>query len=429
MKRVLEIFLICLLPFLLREKNNSPRLLPAQAKIKRAPVIFHFTDIGGINTNNLFDLLVARLNYYRSRRRLPIIIGSGDYVHSPSLTTLTEFKRFIERFVTATNFPPQRIILALGNHDDPGRTATYLWNNVWQKSRRPEGVTKIGKTIIVWLHTEKTNLDLLAPKIARKRSLCPDCWGIVVGHKPIWVEPANPYPHYTLPVGTKEKLLSLMQQNNLTLYLSGHIEWHNTLRCQNILHNRATPARNGFEEIVDGKVYWVRGVDDIVGPLPETILPNCTLPTPLPVPTSIVPSSTPTLKPTPSPSCCRVTQKQEEGAQKIGLNQTWQQFIRFSFPAKTTLVKAYLKAGNYGGARRKLVCKITDDSGQAIGRETYSGSFTNSSGAAWRAINWGGIVLQPKTFYRLYCRGPDSWKSLYWLAHPAKGKTFRLCTR
>lgn len=161
----------------------------------------------------------------------------------------------------------------------------------------------------------------------------------------------------------------------------------------------------------------------------------------------------------PRRAACPLVASQEKGKEKIGLNHNWEQFVTFalypgpSFSSETVkrnpprrltrdegrnqevnrslkqfLDKIEILAGNYGGAARRLTCKVTDSEGQKdLSPEINSGEFRSDSGDDWREISFfEPLRLEEDSSYRLYCKGADSWNSLYWLSDPDEGKTYRL---
>lgn len=214
-------------------------------------VILHFGDINGGDSTVFFQALKDRYNYYRTQGKKVIVIGSGDYVFLSNRQELEAFKQRVVLFQQKTGCPSGDIFLALGNHDDPARLNTATWNAVWNGSRIPENVIKNGDLIIAWMHSEQPNLSFLTRKLEEKKTLCPTCVPILIGHKPLILEPGlAQYQNFLLLNGWRQKTLALLKQFGVKLYLTGHLEIHSVLTSEGTLHNRVTPARRGFEEIV-----------------------------------------------------------------------------------------------------------------------------------------------------------------------------------
>ncbi len=169
-----------------------------------------------------------------------------------------------------------------------------------------------------------------------------------------------------------------------------------------------------------------------------TFMPTLTsTPVPLPMPT---PTSTPVLTPTPSlfPSptptvtSCPLVISQEEGTSKLTFNNEWKYYATFIASADGAVDKISIKAGNWGGAQRSITCKVTDSAGgENVSLEMISSGFTSVSGANWREIDFKSnpFILHKDTQYRLYCKGPDSWGSLYWVYGQqgiSDGKTYKI---
>lgn len=206
--------------------------------------IAHFSDIGGDDPNKIFGLLKK----YEGER--VVFLGSGDYVVYSELTDLAKVKKAVDNFVDQSSFKNEDIILALGNHDDPGRVGTWKWNQTWADSRKAEGVVIKDSLIIAWLHTEKPDLVMVETEIAKKRVACPNCVAVMIGHKPVVMETGmETYQNYLLPTAWREQVLTILKKYNFKLYLTGHFEVHSTINNDGVIHNRATPARSGFEEI------------------------------------------------------------------------------------------------------------------------------------------------------------------------------------
>jgi len=120
---------------------------------------------------------------------------------------------------------------------------------------------------------------------------------------------------------------------------------------------------------------------------------------------------------------------QESGSDKKGMKNTWTNFATFTSGSAGRIKKVQIKAGNNGGAWRSITCKVTDGSGSTnVSPELKTEAFRSDSGAAWRTIDLGSaaVDLQANTPYRLYCKGPDTWDSVYWISDKTKGFTYRI---
>lgn len=100
------------------------------------------------------------------------------------------------------------------------------------------------------MHSEKPDLDFLDRRLGRKKALCPNCTTILIGHKPLYLEPGYCPKTFLLPEPWRAKTLALIKKYEVDLYLTGHCEWHSFMEIDGVFHNRATPARRGFEEIL-----------------------------------------------------------------------------------------------------------------------------------------------------------------------------------
>jgi len=154
------------------------------------------------------------------------------------------------------------------------------------------------------------------------------------------------------------------------------------------------------------------------------------LPEPTPTPTlTPTPTSTPT--PTPFPLACPLSVRQEKGDTKTSLTSGGS-YVSFVASQTGWVDKIEVKVGNYGGAQRSVSCKVTSIDGTEVSSLVSSSPFTSASGTAWRALNFKNnrFVLFRNYTYRLYCYGPDSWGSLYWIWDAGigekQGKTYRI---
>lgn len=93
--------------------------------------------------------------------------------------------------------------------------------------------------------------------------------------------------------------------------------------------------------------------------------------------------------------------------------------FRAPYTGKVDLVD--IKVGNWGNAWRHIDCKVTNGTGtKNISVVGTSAVFKASGveGSAWRGVDFSGdksFTLTRGQNYRLYCRGSDSWNSLYWI--------------
>lgn len=308
-----RVFLIIIISFFLLNSFllAGKIIFSAEAAGTNRAIIFHFGDFSGRNPDEFFNLLATRYNYYVSTGIRPVIIASGDYSFATIQADLQRFKNALDRFVSQTGCPANDIILAPGNHDDPGRVNTRIWENVFGSSRPVEGVKVVRNLVISWMHTERPNLDFLEQKLAQKLAICPNCIRLMVGHKPLILEPQySSYSNYLLPSAWRGRVLGILRTYGIKLYLCGHFEVHGTLNNEGVLHNRTTPARRGFEEIMvdyDSASGAVRNINvSVIGyetPIPTIGTPTPTLRltlTPTPTPR---PSFTPTPTLAPSNTC------------------------------------------------------------------------------------------------------------------------------
>lgn len=190
--------------------------------------------------------------------------------------------------------------------------------------------------------------------------------------------------------------------------------------------------------------YDFRAIEYELPTATPTFMPTPTsTPVPLPTPTPSLmptPTSTPVLTPTPSlfPSptptvvSCPLVISQEEGTSKLTFNNEWKYYATFITSVDGAVDKISIKAGNWGGAQRSITCKVTDSAGgENVSLEMISSGFTSVSGANWREIDFKSnpFILHKDTQYRLYCKGPDSWGSLYWVYGQqgiSDGKTYKI---
>ena len=125
-----------------------------------------------------------------------------------------------------------------------------------------------------------------------------------------------------------------------------------------------------------------------------------------------------------------LTASQELGVSQSGLDNTWSKYTTFVPSSSGSVQTIQIKAGNYGGAGRAITCKITDSTGTiTLSPVLNTESFSSPDGTLWRTVNFSAstINLTASTTYRLYCKGPDSWLSVYWVYDYATNKpTYRV---
>lgn len=125
---------------------------------------------------------------------------------------------------------------------------------------------------------------------------------------------------------------------------------------------------------------------------------------------------------------------QEDGSSTVSLDNTWTHYVPFAAPFNGLTDGVVVKAGNWGGAWRSIGCKVTNSDGSVdISVEGQSAAFVIDSGADWRCVDFATeFNLTAGSNYRLYCRGPDPWDSLYWIYDINQGgiidgKTYAVC--
>jgi len=126
---------------------------------------------------------------------------------------------------------------------------------------------------------------------------------------------------------------------------------------------------------------------------------------------------------------CSLAASQETGANKKGISNTWTNYASFAPTFSGKIQKIQINAGNYGNISRAITCKVTDSSGATtLSPELKTEAFLSGTGTAWRTIDFGAntVDLQATTTYRLYCKGPDTWNSVYWAFDTTKGLTQRV---
>lgn len=147
-----------------------------------------------------------------------------------------------------------------------------------------------------------------------------------------------------------------------------------------------------------------------------------------PSPTS---NQTPSITPTPtpeahfsSPDCSSACGSDiylfsnESSSGRVGLNNQYSYFVFFVPPADARLKELEVLVGQSNVAPRSATCKIIDAAGDLTATEKSTPSF--STGAAWQKISFAALpfdqrpLLRTGQAYRLFCRGPDSWNSIYW---------------
>jgi len=133
--------------------------------------------------------------------------------------------------------------------------------------------------------------------------------------------------------------------------------------------------------------------------------------------------------PTSCPSCPKAS-FQEDGVAKQSLNNVYSFYRDFTAPYSGTLNTLKVRGGVYGGAIRRLVCKVTDSSGGVTLGEVASSSFSGDQADLWITLDFSSLSLSlaADTDYRIYCRGQEAWNSVYWVYdnYPAN-KTYAVC--
>lgn len=111
----------------------------------------------------------------------------------------------------------------------------------------------------------------------------------------------------------------------------------------------------------------------------------------------------------------------DSGAAERSLTSRWES-VPFTSPFSGRISSLSVKVGNYGGAVRRVTCKITESDTRSVVVRGKSGSFSGRQ-ADWRKINIKDreLSLQNGKSYILSCKGSDSWASLYWVWDAAKG--------
>lgn len=145
------------------------------------------------------------------------------------------------------------------------------------------------------------------------------------------------------------------------------------------------------------------------------------------------PLTTPQLSQTPPLTCQPLVVAQEKGNYRYSLNNRWDNYTNFIAQVSGKVSKVAVKAGNWSGSARTITCRITDNNGGNISTERNSATFVSQSGADWRELDFSAdsYTLQAGTTYRLYCKGPDSWGSIYWIYNTLRdpnSKTYRILT-
>lgn len=145
---------------------------------------------------------------------------------------------------------------------------------------------------------------------------------------------------------------------------------------------------------------------------------------PTPIPTS---TARPTLAPTtpPASSDCSSSCGSDiylfnnaTSANHVGLTNQYSYFILFIPASDVRLKEEEVLIGQWGNAGRSATCKVTDVNNVIIGAEKSTGNFSNV--LAWRKISFEGLSFSQRPLfragqtYKLFCRGQDSWDSIYW---------------
>jgi hypothetical protein len=242
------IFVAVLLATILAGTVNAQNPTPTPPVTKIVTII-QFGDVEG-GEANFWTLLTARILLLKTQGITPVIIGCGDYVVTPSTTSLGAFKSKVAKLIQDTKIPAENVILALGNHDDPGAVNTRFWISTFGASRPTEGIVQREGLTIAWMHSERPYLSTLSSNLATAKVNCPTCIPVLVGHKPLVLEKGmEAYKSFLLLAGWREQTLAIMKTGGVKLYLTGHLEYQNWQTYQDVKHSRTTPARRGFEEI------------------------------------------------------------------------------------------------------------------------------------------------------------------------------------
>jgi tartrate-resistant acid phosphatase type 5 len=193
-------------------------------------------DIGRPNRNLHNTIEAARLYYSGSHLTSALILGDNLYTHGVSSVHDPLFKAIFED-ILVPSFPRLPFHMILGNHDWKGnveaqvayRHAQWIMPSFYYSRKFHSGDT----TACVWfLETEKLNegedqaqLAWLEHSLRTDSGVCD--WKIVTGHRPIFT--AGQYQDKKSLI---RDLLPILEQNGVSLYISGHE--HQT----QILHNR-----------------------------------------------------------------------------------------------------------------------------------------------------------------------------------------------
>jgi len=210
----------------------------AQAGAQGVAIIIHFSDTSAQVPADLYDKLGAWYDYYRWAN--PVVVGSGDYCNTPDATLF----RGVRDGLIRAGIPWESVILAPGNHDNPGGFGA-VWDSVFGAGSR-EGVKRVGNVLVGWMNTELPNISAISSRILAERQACPGCVGVLVGHKPVALEPGLPSYLYTTTYifASSARVMDLAQQGNFPLYLAGHIEIYNYAQYGTVWQNRPGGARN-----------------------------------------------------------------------------------------------------------------------------------------------------------------------------------------
>ncbi len=275
---------------------SGASLPPTQAGQEGVAIIIHFSDTGAQVPAGLYDKLAAWYNYYRWAN--PVVVGSGDYCNTADATLF----RGVRDGLIRAGIPWESVILAPGNHDNPGGFGA-VWDSVFGAGSR-EGVKRVGNVLVGWMNTELPNISAISSRILAERQACPGCVGVLVGHKPVALEPGLPSYLYTTTYifASSAKVMDLAQQGNFPVYLAGHVEIYNFAKYGTVWQNRAGGARNGFCIITIHYDTATGVASRITSTLVNTLPPDDPLPTPTPAPPTATPTLTPVPTATPSPS-------------------------------------------------------------------------------------------------------------------------------
>lgn len=132
---------------------------------------------------------------------------------------------------------------------------------------------------------------------------------------------------------------------------------------------------------------------------------------------------------------CPLAVSQQSGSLKYSFNNQWMHYVTFKAPFTGKVDLIDIKVGNWGNSWRYISCKVTNSTGTVNISTVGISAMFKSAGAAgfgWWGADFSGaksFSLTGDTTYRLYCKGPDSWNSLYWIYNKLgdpNSKTFHI---